>query len=93
MAETAAVQKTEPARPKESEAWRHARRLPCYLTVDLPIPGFTVGELSMLNTESVIDSHWNISQDVPIRVNGELIAWSEFEVVGAKLAVRLTELA
>jgi hypothetical protein len=28
-----------------------------------------------------------------LKVNGELIAWCEFEVLGNKLAVRLTELA
>jgi flagellar motor switch/type III secretory pathway protein FliN len=34
-----------------------------------------------------------VRRDVPLRVNGNVIGWSEFEVVGDTLAVRLTELA
>jgi flagellar motor switch/type III secretory pathway protein FliN len=45
-----------------------------------------------LETNSVIDSHWQLLADVPLRVNGELIAWGEFEVVGDRLGIRLIEL-
>jgi hypothetical protein len=31
--------------------------------------------------------------DVPLRVNGILIGWGELEAAGARLAVRVTELA
>lgn len=66
--------------------------LPCDLTIDLPLPGFKVGDLAKLVPRMVIDSHWPVGEDVPVRVNGHLVAWSEFEVVGNRLAVRLTEL-
>lgn len=93
MSQTAAVRKLEVAGPvTDSEAWRQALALPCRLTVELPLPDFTVGNLAQLAKDEVIDSHWSISEDVPVRVNGVLIAWSEFEVVGNRLGVRLTEL-
>jgi len=67
--------------------------LSCSLVVEFPLPGFTVGDLLRLQKRSVIDSHWHIGTDVPLRVNGELVAYGEFEVVGSQLAVRVTELA
>jgi flagellar motor switch/type III secretory pathway protein FliN len=45
-----------------------------------------------LKPSSVINSHWRVGTDIPLRLNGELIASGEFEVVGNNLAVRLTEL-
>ena len=75
------------------EKWAHVRDLTCHLTVDLPLPGFRVANLMALGKRSVIDTHWSVGNDVPLRVNGELLAWCEFEVVENRLAVRLTELA
>jgi flagellar motor switch/type III secretory pathway protein FliN len=86
----------EPAREHESEEdcrWRPVLGLPCDLSVDLPLPGFMIADLLRLCAGSVIDAHWPVGQDVPLRLNGTLIGWSEFEVVGTSLAVRLTELA
>jgi flagellar motor switch protein FliN/FliY len=77
----------------ERDKWAHVRDLPCKLTVDLPLPGFRVMDLLALAPRSVIDTHWPVGNDVPLRVNGELLAWCEFEVVENRLAVRLTELA
>jgi flagellar motor switch protein FliN/FliY len=57
------------------------------------VPGFTVADLVHLERGRIIASRWTVGQDVPLRINGELIAWSEFEVVQNRLAVRLTELA
>ena len=93
MVATAIVQKPESTPDANSPAWAHVANLPCHLTVDLPVPEFTVGQLANLAKDSVVDSHWSVSQDVPLRVNGELVALSEFEVLGDKLAVRVTELA
>jgi flagellar motor switch/type III secretory pathway protein FliN len=77
----------------EEDRWRPVLGLPCHLTVDLVVPGFTVADLLKLRAGSVVGSHWHAARDVPLRVNGTLIGWSEFEVVGNRLAVRLTELA
>ncbi|MGA2355161.1 MAG: FliM/FliN family flagellar motor C-terminal domain-containing protein [Terriglobales bacterium] len=76
-----------------AEKWRRVEPLPCLLTIEISVPGFTVGDLVHLERGRIIATRWTIGQDVPLRVNDELIAWSEFEVVANRLAIRLTELA
>ncbi len=78
---------------EEDARWRPVLGLPCELTIELPLPDFKIGDLLRLRTGSVIEARWRVGQDVPLRLNGTLIGWSEFEVVGRSLAVRLTELA
>ena len=75
------------------DSWARAERLPCLLTVEIPVPGFTVNDLVHLAAGRIVSTRWTVGLDVPLRVNGEVIAWSEFEVVHGHLAVRLTELA
>jgi flagellar motor switch/type III secretory pathway protein FliN len=72
--------------------WRRVLGLPCGLTVDLTMPDFKVADLLQLRVGSVINAHWGLGRDVPLRLNGTLLGWSEFEVVGDNLAVRVTEL-
>ena len=79
--------------PVQADPWARVESLPCTLTVEIPVPGFTVSDLVHLARQRVIATSWIVGQDVPLRVNGELIAWCEFEVVHGQLAVRLTELA
>jgi flagellar motor switch/type III secretory pathway protein FliN len=67
--------------------------LPCQLAVDLPLPDFKVADFLQLHPGSVIATGWRITQDVPLRINGTLIGWGEFDGSGSRLAVRLTELA
>jgi flagellar motor switch protein FliN len=93
MAAAGTAPQPEAGPPAEPDPWIHVLKLPCQLTLELPLPDFTVGTLMHLEPGTVIDSHWNVSDDLPLRVNGEVIAWSEFEVVANRLAVRLTELA
>jgi len=76
----------------EADDWGHVLSLPCLLTVDLSMPGFTVADAVMLRRSSVISSLWRVGDDVPLRLNGELIATGGLEVVGNHLALRLTEL-
>lgn len=93
MAEAAAVApKLERPSLEAEPRWAAVLGLPCDLTVDVPLPGFRVGDLTKLAPRMVIDSHWQVGEDVPVRVNGQLVAWGEFEVVSNRLAVRLTEL-
>ena len=75
------------------DKWVRVAPLPCLLTVEISVPGFTVADLVHLESGRIVTTSWTVGQDVPLRVNGELIAWSEFEVVQSRLAVRLTELA
>ncbi len=76
-----------------ADPWLRIEALPCLLTIEISVPGFTVADLVHLERGRIIATRWTVGQDVPLRVNGELIAWSEFEVVQNRLAVRLTELA
>ena len=76
-----------------AERWLRVEALPCLLTIEISVPGFTVADLVRLARGRIIATRWTVGQDVPLRINGELIAWSEFEVVQNHLAVRLTELA
>jgi flagellar motor switch protein FliN len=75
------------------ERWARVDQLPCLLTIEIPVPGFTVADLVNLERGRIIATRWTVGQDVPLRINDALIAWSEFEVVQNRLAVRLTELA
>jgi flagellar motor switch protein FliN len=76
-----------------AERWRGVEALPCLLTVEISLPSFTVSDLVHLQRGRIVVSRWTVGQDVPLRVNDELIAWSEFEIAQNRLAVRLTELA
>ena len=89
------VEKSSPA-PLANDPdarWQPVLRLPCELTVDLVVPGFKVSAFLALRKGSIIGTDWGITRDVPLRVNGTLIAWGELEGSGKRLAVRLTELA
>ena len=85
-------EQAEPAQAAEEARWRPVLNLPCQLTVELPLPAFRVADLLKLQKGVVIGTSWQLARDVPLRINGTLIGWSEFEVVGDRLAVRLTEL-
>jgi flagellar motor switch protein FliN len=76
-----------------ADPWARVEPLPCLLTIEISVPSFTVSDLVHLERGRIVASRWTVGQDVPLRINGELIAWSEFEVVQNRLAVRLTELA
>lgn len=82
-----------PERHAQEYAWEFLYELPCQLSVEVPVPGFCVRDLLRLRRRAIIDTHWSKGTDVPLRVNGQLIGWAEFEVVGDRLAARFTELA
>ena len=77
----------------EDSRWSPVLDLPCQLTVDLPLPSFKVADFLKLQSGSILASAWRVTRDVPLRVNGTLIGWGEFEAGGSRLALRLTELA
>ncbi len=83
----------ETAKQNEEARWRPVLDLPCQLTVDLPLPGFKLADFLKLQVGSVVATRWRLAQDIPLLINGTLIAWGEFEGGGRRLAVRLTELA
>lgn len=67
--------------------------LPCTLTLEIPVVGFTIGDLLSLAKGSIVETACHHTSDVPLRVNRLLIGWTEFDVVGDRLAVRITEQA
>ncbi|MGB2592292.1 MAG: FliM/FliN family flagellar motor C-terminal domain-containing protein [Candidatus Acidiferrum sp.] len=89
---------TVPASPKEipvpvsEELWEEANWLPCLLSVDLPVQSFTVRELLRLEPGIVLETKNANSADVPVVVNAQRIGWAEFEVVGQRIGIRITEL-
>jgi flagellar motor switch protein FliN/FliY len=82
-----------PAAPAEPDIWEQLQWLPCSLSVELSVPRVTVGDVLRLAPNSVVETRWQQNADVPIRANGELLAWAEFEGVDEKLAVRVTRIA
>lgn len=74
--------------PSELMPW-----LPCTLVLEIPVIGFAVGDLLGLTKGSIVETAYHQSSDLPLRVNGQLVGWTEFEVVGERLAVRLTDLS
>jgi flagellar motor switch/type III secretory pathway protein FliN len=74
------------------ELWDEAGWLPCLISVDLPVRVFTVRDLLQLDVGAVLETEIADGADVPVMVNAQLVGWAEFEIVGQKLAVRMTEL-
>ncbi|MGB7548533.1 MAG: FliM/FliN family flagellar motor C-terminal domain-containing protein [Terracidiphilus sp.] len=70
-----------------------AARLPVELEVAIPVPEFRVRNLLALEPGQVIETQWGHGEDMPLSAGQVQLAWSEFEVAEAKLAVRITRLA
>lgn len=68
-------------------------RIPIELDVSVPIRNFRVRNLLALEKGRVIESLWMQGEDLPLAAPGAQLAWSEFEVIDQKLAVRITRLA
>lgn len=67
--------------------------LPCSLSLEVPVVGFTIGDLLALREGSIVETACHHTSDVPLRANQLLIGWTEFDVIGDRLAVRITETA
>jgi flagellar motor switch/type III secretory pathway protein FliN len=78
--------------PVPEELWEEANGLPCLLGMDLPVQAFTVRELLRLEPGVILETKNANSADVPIVVNSQRIGWAEFEVIGQRLGIRITEL-
>jgi len=89
----AELPQTESASDETATAWNHVLPLPCQLTVALPVASFKARDILSMAPQTVIRVDCRVGSDVPLLVNGELIAWGELEVAGERLVLRLTELA
>ncbi|MFZ0338301.1 MAG: FliM/FliN family flagellar motor C-terminal domain-containing protein [Terracidiphilus sp.] len=68
-------------------------QLPVELGVTIPVREFRVRQLLALAPGQVIETQWNHGDDLPLAAGDVQLAWSEFEVVETRLAVRVTRLA
>lgn len=92
-----AQSKTEeqPAHPVD-QAQKAAERfgwLPCCASLEIPICNFTLGDLLRLKKDTVLTTAIRGTEDLPLLVNRRLVAWIQFEMIGDRLAARITELA
>ncbi len=67
-------------------------QLPVQLDVCVPLSSFRVQDLLALRKDQVIESIWSGTEDLPLWCGDIQLVWSEFEVVDARLAVRVTRL-
>jgi flagellar motor switch/type III secretory pathway protein FliN len=88
-----AVTEKTAAQLEDDARWLPLQALPCLLTVELALTRFTVRDFLALRAGSIVGSHWGLERDVPLQVNGTFIGWGELEGAGARLAVRVTDLA
>lgn len=75
------------------DAWATVMNLAASVAMELEVPTFTVSELMKLEAGSVLSTKWPTNRDLPLRVNGRLLAWVEFETTGENVGVRVTEFA
>jgi len=68
-------------------------RMPVALAVAVPVRDFRVRRLLAMMPGEVIETRWGHGEDLPLASNDVQLAWSEFEVVDSRLAVRITRLA
>jgi flagellar motor switch/type III secretory pathway protein FliN len=68
-------------------------RLPVALAVTVPVREFRVRNLLAMAPGAVIETQWAHGEDLPLSSGDVQLAWSEFEVVDTRLAVRVTRLA
>jgi flagellar motor switch/type III secretory pathway protein FliN len=84
-------------RPSEEEAETpfspQVLCLPVELDITVPIRGFRVRHLLALEPGKLIESQWSSGNDLPLAARDVRLAWTEFEVVESKLAVRVTRMA
>ena len=96
---TDAMQALVPASPsapdnaEESAFQAPVSQLPVELGVTIPMREFRVRQLLALAPGGVIETQWSHGDDLPLSVAEVQLAWSEFEVVETRLAVRITRLA
>jgi flagellar motor switch protein FliN/FliY len=93
--EHALVAATKPEEPGEpvDELPALVALLPVEMDVSVPVRGFRVRHLLTLAPGQIVESQWVHSNDLTLTAGEVQLAWSEFEVIENRLAVRVTRLA
>jgi flagellar motor switch/type III secretory pathway protein FliN len=79
-------------RMEANPAWPMISRLSVTLAARIPMAAFRVRDLLALAAGQTIATTWVATEDVPLLAGDLQVGWSEFEVVGRKMALRLTRL-
>jgi flagellar motor switch/type III secretory pathway protein FliN len=66
--------------------------MPLTLSLETSLSQFTVQDLLHLGPGTIVQSVITATEQIPVRANGKLIAWAKLDVVGDRLAARITEL-
>jgi flagellar motor switch/type III secretory pathway protein FliN len=89
----AAIAFPAPDRAEATAAgWQEIEEVPCWLSAQIPVTGFKVRDLLLLQAGSVVNSRQLTGDRVGLHANGSFIAWTEFEVINGRLGVRFTDL-
>jgi flagellar motor switch/type III secretory pathway protein FliN len=78
---------------EEGELRSPVTRLPVVLGVVVPVRTFRVRNLLALAPGHLIETRWSSGEDLPLAAGPVQLAWTEFEVVETRLAVRITRVA
>ena len=73
------------------QAWGALIDLYCSITAELDMPGLTVEDVLHLAPGSVLNTRWRTNRDLPLRINGRLLGYAEFDSAGETMGIRLTE--
>ncbi len=80
-------------RPDTPDPLARAYDLPCTLVLETPADDFSVGTLLRLQPGSIVTTAAQQNEDLWLKVNGQLVGMVEIDVLGDRLAVRLTGMA
>ena len=72
--------------------WPEVHEVPCQVAAEIPVRGFSVRDLLLLQAGSVVNSRQLTRARVGLQANGSFIAWTELEVAGGRLGVRIMDL-
>ncbi len=78
---------------EEHADWPLLQKIPLLMAAGVPLPKFRVRDLLALKPGQTIESLTSSSGDVPVKVGAVQFGWTELELVGQRMAVRLTRLA
>jgi flagellar motor switch/type III secretory pathway protein FliN len=79
--------------PETPDPLARAYDLPCTLVLEMATTEFNVRSLLHLRPGSIVRTATQQNEDVLLKVNGQLVGTVELDVVGNRLAVRVTGIA
>ena len=79
-------------RIEEHPRWGTLEQLRVTIRVGIALNRFRVRDLLTLKEGQVFESLSPSTDDVPVRVGQKQLGWSEFEVLGQRMSLRLTRL-